>query len=253
MSLQPTRTKEQIQALREGGQILGQILSDLEKIVVPGMTGIEVDNWVKQQINNYGATPTYYEPEVDFPGVICISPNDMVVHGIPNQNEFNKGDLISFDLVITYHGMRTDSAFTMLVGEKPTGATKHLITQTKQALQAGIDQARAGHRVGQVSNAIEKVLKKAKLGIVRELVGHGVGEKIHMPPEVPNYGQKDSGPILSVGDIIAIEPMTTLGNPALRFDSNGWDIYIKDGSIASHFEHTVLITESEPEIITKKD
>ncbi|MDO4870907.1 MAG: type I methionyl aminopeptidase [Candidatus Saccharibacteria bacterium] len=254
MSLQPNKSPEQIEAMRQGGRILGSILHDLKQFVKVGMTGLEVDQWVEQQILKHGAIVTYKDPAagVDYPASICISVNENIVHGLPNEIPFQKGDVVKFDLVITYNGMMVDSAFTMVVGEEPTGVKKILLSQTEKALYAGIEQVKAGAKVGDISAAIEKVAVKAKLGVVKELVGHGVGQEMHMEPEVPNYGRRGTGPVLSVGNTIAIEPMFSLGKPAIRVSDDGWTIAMRDGSLSAHFEHTVLVTESGCEILTKQ-
>lgn len=250
--MQPVKTNAQIQAMREGGHILASILADVKAYVQPGMTGIELDAWVAKEITARGATATYKTPEVGFPNVICISKNDEIVHGIPTDEPFENGDVVGFDLVITYKNMKTDAAFTMVVGEQPKGAVKHLLQATERSLYAGIDAIRGeGARIGDISAAVEKVLADAKLGIIRELVGHGVGQEMHMPPEVPNYGSTGTGTMLRIGDTIAIEPMATLGGEKIDADHpDGWTISTKDGSLAAHFEHTVLITETGAEILT---
>ncbi len=251
MSLQSPKTAAQIEAMREGGKILHTILNGIKDYVQPGMTGWEVDAWVGEQIKKHGATPSYKEPSVNFPANICISVNEYIVHSLPTDVPFETGDVVKFDLVITYKGMKTDSAFTMVVGEEPKGLVKHLMSTTEKSLYAGIEKVKPGARVGDISNAIERVLKKGKLGIVRELVGHGVGQEMHMPPEIPNYGSKRSGPMLSVGDTIAIEPMASLGKEKIETDTeDGWSIRMKDGSLSAHFEHTVLVTEDGYEILT---
>ena len=253
MSLQPSKTTDQIAAMRQGGQILAQLLADIKARVKPNVTGREIDAWVEQEIIKRGAEITYKDPEeaVGFPASICVSVNENIVHGLPNDIPFQRGDVVKFDLVITYRGMRVDSAFTMVVGEELTGSKKHLLHFTEKSLYAGISQVRAGARVGDISSAIEKVLKKAKLGIILELVGHGVGQRMHMDPEVPNYGKKGTGPILSVGDTIAIEPMASLGKNAIKAADDGWSIAMRDGSLSAHFEHTVLVTENGCEILTQ--
>ncbi len=253
MSLRATKSSAQIEAMRQGGQILAQLMLDLEKYVQPGMTGTEIDAWVEQEINKRGAIVTYKDPAegVNFPASICISVNENIVHGLPNDIPLQKGDVAKFDLVITYGGMKVDSAFTMVIGEKPVGLKKHLMSFTEKSLYAGIKEVKAGAHIGDISAAIEKVLRKGKLGIVTELVGHGVGEKIHMAPEVPNFGKKGSGPVLSVGDTIAIEPMASLGKGAIKTAADDWTIAMKDGSLSAHFEHTVLVTENGCEILTK--
>ena len=247
---QPPKSPEQIAAMREGGKILAQIFADIREFVHAGLTGLDVDEFVAKKIAEYGATPTYKEPEVNFPGVICISRNEEIVHGVPNMEVFDAGDLVSFDLVITYKGMKTDSAFTMMIDEEPKGAVKLLLSNTEKSLFAGIDAIKGPVHIGDISAAVEQVLVSANLGVVRDLVGHGVGLEMHMPPEVPNYGTKGTGPLLGVGDTIAIEPMATLGKPGIITEADGWTISSRDGSLSAHFEHTVLVTENGAEILT---
>ncbi len=245
------KTPAQIQAMRDGGKILATIYDDLKKYVTVGMTELDVDAWVAKEIKRHGAIATYKTAEVNFPNVICVSTNDEIVHGIPTDYAFEEGDIVSFDLVITYKGMKTDSAFSMVVGEKPTGAKKHLLSVTERSLYAGIDAIKGPVYTGDIGAAIEKVLDDGKLGIVRELVGHGVGLEMHMPPEIPNYGKKGTGVLLQPGDTIAIEPMAMLGKERIKTDDDGWTIRTYDGSLAAHFEHTVLVTETGVEILTK--
>jgi methionyl aminopeptidase len=247
---QPAKTPAQIQAMREGGKLLATIYDGLKRIVHAGMSEREIDAWTAREIKRLGAIATYTTDEVNFPGVICISTNDEIVHGIPTDYVLEKGDIVSFDLVITYKGMKTDAAFTMVVDEKPAGVKKHLINATERSLYAGIDAIKGPVYTGDISAAVEKVLNDAKLGIVRELVGHGVGQEMHMPPEIPNYGRKGAGVLLKPGDTIAIEPMAMLGKERIETDADGWTIRTKDGSFAAHFEHTVLITEDGAEILT---
>ena len=248
---QPPKTSEQILAMREGGRIWAGIFGDLKKFVKPGMTGLEVDAWVKSEIKKRGAVATYKTTEVNFPGCICISVNDQIVHGVPTDYAFEDGDIVSFDLVITYKSMKTDSAFTMVIGKEPKGAVKHLLQTTEKSLYAGIDAITGPVHVGDIGAAVEKVLDAGKLGIIRELVGHGVGTEMHMEPEIPNYGQKGRGVLLQPGDTIAIEPMATLGGERITTEDDGWTISTRDGSLSAHFEHTVLVTEDGVEILTQ--
>ena len=250
-SCQPSKTPEQIQAMREGGKILATILDGLKKQVVVGMSEMQANDWVAAEIKRLGASATYLTDEVKFPYVICISTNDQIVHSIPTDYVFERGDVVGFDLVITYKDMKVDSAFTMVVGEEPSGAKKHLLSLTERSLYAGIDAIKGSVHVGDISSAVEKVLHDGKLGIIRDLVGHGIGQKMQQPPEVPNYGPKGSGVLLVPGDTIAIEPMATLGGEAIKTDSDGWTISTRDGSLAAHFEHTVLVTENGAEILTR--
>jgi methionyl aminopeptidase len=245
------KTPAEIEAMREGGKILATIFDSLKKHVIVGMSELEADDWVDQEIKRLGASATYKTPEVDFPNAICISVNDAIVHGVPTDYRFEKGDIASFDLVITYKGMKTDSAFTMIVGEEPSGAKKHLLNFTERSLFAGIDAIKGPTYTGDIGHAVEEVLKGAKLGIIRDLVGHGVGQEMHQDPEVPNWGRKGSGVLLVPGDTIAIEPMATLGGEKIKTDSDGWTIRTRDGSLSAHFEHTVMVTEDGVEILTQ--
>lgn len=246
------KTPEQIQAMREGGKLIAQIFDDIRAYVREGISEIEVNDFVAKKITAYGAEATYMTSEVNFPGVICISTNEEIVHGVPTDYRFRKGDVVGFDLVIAYKQMKTDAAFTMVVDEQPTGVVKHLLNTTERSLYAGIDAIKGPVRVGDIGAAIEKVLRDGKLGIVRELVGHGVGLRMHMPPDIPNYGSKGTGELLNPGETIAIEPMATLGGEKIVELDDGWTFATRDGSLAAHFEHTVLITETGAEIITTK-
>ena len=250
--MQPKKTPAQIDAMREGGTILARIFAELREQVRPGVTGLDLNDWVAGKIKEYGAEATYQTPEVNFPGVICISVNDQIVHGVPTDDELSQGDVASFDLVITYKNMKTDSAFTMVVGEEPKGAVKHLLTHTERSLMNAIAAIPGPCMTGDIGAAVEAVLSKAKLGIIRELVGHGVGLQMHMPPEIPNWGRAGRGAKLEAGDTIAIEPMATLGGEKIRTEDDDWTISTRDGSLAAHFEHTVLITETGAEILTSQ-
>lgn len=249
-SIQPVKTEAEIQAMRDGGKILASVLDDLKSYVVVGMSELEAAEYVEREIEARGAIATYKTPEVDFPSVICVSTNDEIVHSIPTEYRFEQGDVASFDLVITYNGMKVDSAFTMVVGEQPKGAKKHLLKYTERSLYAGINAISGATRVGDISEAVEKTLNEGGLGIIRELVGHGIGHKMQQPPEVPNYGRRGDGLLLLPGDTIAIEPMATLGGDDIK-TTDQWTISTKDGSLAAHFEHTILITETGAEILTQ--
>lgn len=246
------KTSAQLDAMRAGGKILARIFDDIRGFVHAGMTEKQVDEFVASKIAEYGASATYKTNEVNFPGVICISVNDEIVHGVPGDYMLRQGDIVSFDLVITFKDMKTDSAFTIVIDEEPKGAVKHLIAATERSLYAGIDAIKGPVYTGDIAAAVEKVLKDARLGIVRELVGHGVGLKMHMPPDVPNYGRKGTGVLLKPGETIAIEPMATLGGEGIVELDDGWTYATRDGSLAAHFEHTVLITEDGAEIITRR-
>jgi methionyl aminopeptidase len=188
----------------------------------------------------------------DFPASICISLNDAVVHGIPDDKPFKDGDIIGFDFGVNYKGMITDAARTFVVGGTArTKREQELVAVTLQSLDAGINVVKAGMRTGDIGAAVQAVLEKASLGVVRELVGHGVGHDLHEPPEVPNYGFRGTGALLRAGMTIAIEPMATLGEWRVVIDPDGWTIRTRDGSHAAHFEDTILITDDGCEVLTR--
>ncbi len=245
--------EKKITAMRAGGKIMARIFAELKDYTKAGLTGKEVSDWVEKKILDAGAQVAYYEPEVDFPGSICISVNDELIHGTPKDIPFEEGDKISYDLVIKYQGYYVDSAFTMIIG-KPTAAQRHLLSFTESSLYEGIEQVKAGAKLGDIGAAVEKTLEKGKLGVIRNYVGHGIGKSMHMPPEVPNYGKKGQGYELKAGDTICIEPMSSLGKPdtvIVEDDDDGWTVCLKDGSLGCHFEHTILVTEDGYEILTQ--
>ena len=243
-------------AMREGGKILGNLLRDLKGYVKPGMTGKEIDAWVREEIEKRGAGVAYdMLPKGEkFPGAICISVNDALVHGAPNDEPFEVGDKVSFDLDIYYKGYFTDSAFTMIVGGKGNPAVKRMISVTESAMWEGIEQVKPGAHLGDIGYAVEKVLRAGKLGVIENYVGHGIGKEMHEDPEVPNFGKRGHGYKLKAGDTICIEPMSCLGKPKNYVDrTDGWTAKLKDGSIGCHCEHTVLVTEDGYEVLTLPD
>lgn len=248
------KLQEKITAMREGGKILGNLLRDLKAYVKPGQTGKEIDAWVRKEIVRRGAKVSYDMLEDEFPGAICISINDELVHGAPKDELLEVGDKVSFDLVIFYKGYHTDSAFTMLVGNEGSPAVKKMISVTESSLYEGIEQVKPGAHIGDIGAAVEKVLKKGHLGVIENYVGHGIDKKMHESPEIPNYGKKGHGYQLVEGDTICIEPMSCLGKPANFVDKDdNWSVKMKDGSIGCHFEHTVLVTKDGYEILTLPD
>ena len=244
-------SNQELRDMRKAGKILAELFRDLRDQIHAGVTGWEINAWCEKEITKRGAIATYKSPKVNFPAVICISVNDAIVHGLPTDVPFEKGDVVGFDLVIEINGMKADSAFTMVVDEEPKGAKKLLLSTTERSLYAGIDAIHGAVRTGDIGAAVEKVLNGAKLGIIRDLVGHGIGRDMHETPDVPNFGRRGSGVLIPVGNAIAIEPMAALGDWKIKRDDDGWTIRMRDGSLSAHFEHTVLITENGAEIITQ--
>lgn len=251
MSATRIKTADEILAMRESGRMLATVLDKVNKSVRAGMSTKDLAEIAKKELKALGGTPPflgYY----GFPDVICISVNDEIVHGIPKPTKILKdGDILSLDFGVTYRGMITDSATTVFVGKARNRQEHQLVDVTKASLMAGIEVISDGVKVGTIANAVEETIKPYKYGIVRELVGHGVGHELHEDPNIPNYGRANSGPMLSAGMTIAIEPMVTLGDYRVAVLEDDWTVVTRDGSRAAHFEHTVLITEDGAEILTQ--
>lgn len=246
------KTKKEIENMRKSGKILAQVIEFLIESTKPGMTTLDLDSLANQKLEELGGKPVflgYY----GFPGVLCVSVNDEVIHGIPNARKvINEGDIVSVDFGVNYNGMITDSARTFVVGNT-NSAEKLLIQKTEQALLDGISVVKSRTYIGDISAKIEHTLKKAGLGIVRDYVGHGVGHELHEAPDVPNYGKAGTGFVLEAGMTIAIEPMATLGGDRVYTDVDGWTVKTADRSRAAHFEDTVLVTQDGYEILTRLD
>jgi methionyl aminopeptidase len=244
------KTAKELEDQRVSGRMNATILDIVAKAIVSGVTTKELANIAAKELVGMGGKPTFLGYG-GFPDVICISVNNEVVHGIPNSYVLKEGDVISFDFGVTYNGMITDAARSAIVGDKATAQTKKLVSGTLRSLDAGISVLKNGVRVGTIAAAIEKEMTKHGFGIVRDLVGHGVGHQLHEDPNIPNYGSANSGPILHTGMTIAIEPMSTLGSDAVYTAADGWTILTKDNSLAAHFEDTVLITDDGAEVLTR--
>lgn len=242
------KTEAEIEAMRRSGQILATVLSYLAQQTNAGLTPKDMSKLAADKLKELGGQPSF-KGYRGYPDIICISVNDQVQHSIPTEVPFKEGDVINYDFGVTYNNMITDGGITVGVGKINSDA-KRLIEGTKNALYKGVDVVRDGVRVGDVSAAIEEELNRHKLGIVRELVGHGVGHELHEPPEIANYGSKGTGPILRAGMTIAIEPITTLGDYKIVSDPDGWTLWTEDGSLSAQFEHTILVTKNGAEILT---
>jgi methionyl aminopeptidase len=240
-----------LEAMRAGGKLLAGILNDLAGKVRPGITPKDLSADAAAQIKKHKMQPVVLGYD-GFPDVICISVNNAIVHGIPTNDVIKDGDVVKLDLTVGYKGMINDSAVTIIAGKSTDKDAQRLVEGTKRALDAGIAAIKGeGTRVGDIAAAVQEVLeKKYHLGVIRELVGHGVGYEIHESPNVPNYGVSGTGPVLHQGMTIAIEPMAALGDWHIDFAKDKSTIVMRDGSLGAHFEHTVLITEDGAEILT---
>jgi methionyl aminopeptidase len=244
------KTPAQIEAMRVAGKMLAHILQTIEKAAVAGVTPKQLSHIARAELRKLGGEPAFLGYE-GYPDVICISVNNQVQHAIPTERPLQKGDIVNLDFGVRYQNMVTDGGVTFCVGNQPNKDQKRLIEGTQKALEAAIDTIRSGCRVGDVSAVIEEVLHRHKLGIVRELVGHGVGYELHEEPEIPNYGHGGTGPILRAGMTIAVEPIATLGHEEIIGDKDGWTLWTADGSLAAQFEHTILVTEDGCEVLTQ--
>ena len=244
------KTSAEIQAMRTSGQLNATVLATLKAAMQSGMTTKDLAEIAKREIRGTGGIPTFLG-QYGFPDVICISVNDEVVHGIPSiKRILRAGDVVSLDFGVTYDGMITDSALTAIVGGVDNPKTSKLVYDTHAALMNGIAAIEGAVRVGDIAHAVETILKP-QYGIVRDLVGHGVGHELHEEPNIPNYGRAGTGQLLKPGMTIAIEPMATLGDFRVYVDIDGWTVRTEDRSLAAHFEHTVLITDDGHEVLTQ--
>jgi methionyl aminopeptidase len=245
------KTAAEIDFMRAGGQQLAKILNLLGQKVEAGVSGREISGIAAVEIKAAGLVPVLLGFQ-GFPDVICISLNEAVVHGIPSKEPFKDGDVVKLDLTVSHRSMIIDAATTVVVGSNISGDVRRLVNGSKKALELGIGAIHGdGTRVGDIASAIQNELNRNHLGIVRDLVGHGVGYSVHEDPNVPNYGVAGSGPKLSAGLTIAIEPMATLGDWQVNILDDGWTVVTRDGTLAAHFEHTVLITDDGAEILTQ--
>jgi methionyl aminopeptidase len=242
------KSPEEIEKMARAGAILAATLDLMQTSIRPGVKTGDLDRLAEEFIRSNGAEPTF-KGYRGFPGSICASPNAMVVHGIPGSYTLKSSDIISVDVGVTLDGWVADAARTFPV-EQIGPEAETLLRATAESLHAGVAQCRAGKRMGDLSNAIQRVAEAAGLSVVRSLVGHGVGRSMHEDPQVPNYGKPGKGPLLEEGMVLAIEPMTTAGRPGVRVGGDGWAIYSQDGSPAAHFEFTVAITAEGPRVLT---
>jgi methionyl aminopeptidase len=242
------KSPEEIDKIAAAGANHAKTLKLIESKIRPGVTTEELDAAAEKFIRSQGAVPSF-KGYRGFPGSICVSPNEMVVHGIPGPYKLERGDILSVDIGVTLDGWVADAARTFPVGPISPVATK-LLETTEEALFAAVEACRTGNRLGDVSNAVQTVVEAQGLSVVRSLVGHGIGRDMHEDPQIPNFGEPGRGPLLEEGMVFAVEPMVTAGRQAVRMGADHWAIYAQDGSLAAHFEFTVAIETGGPRILT---
>ncbi len=243
------KSAKEIELMRTAGRILGRVHKELAREIVPGMSTLDIDRICEELIRSYGCIPSFLNYE-GFPASVCVSVNDEVVHGIPSKNRIVKeGDMISLDTGVIYKGYQSDAARTIGVGNISKQAAE-LIERTKLCFFAGMQYAKAGGRLFDISAAIGDYAKQFGYGVVRDLVGHGIGRNMHEPPEIPNFRQRFRGMRLRPGMTLAVEPMINAGTWKVNWSPNGWTVTTADGSLSAHYENTILITRSAPELLS---
>ncbi len=242
------KSSAELERMRRSGRMVAEVLELMRQKVVPGVTTLELDRLAEDQCKKWKAKPAF-KGYGGFPYTICASPNDRVVHGFPNAEPLVEGDIISIDFGLIADGFYGDSAVTLAVGEIDS-ATQKLLDVTRQSLEDGITAAVNGGRLSDISHAVQTCAEAAGYGVVREFVGHGIGRALHEDPQIPNYGPAGRGALLKSGMTLAIEPMINSGSPAVKVLEDGWTAVTLDGGKSAHFEHTVVVTESGPEILT---
>lgn len=243
------KTSAELGKMRRSGRMVAEVLEGLREKIRPGVTTLELDQFAESQCRKWNAKPAF-KGYGGFPFTICASPNDRVVHGFPNADPLQDGDIVSIDFGLIYDGFYGDSAVTLEVGEV-TPATRKLLDVTCQSLENGIAAALPGGRLSDISHAVQACAESQKYGVVREFVGHGIGRALHEDPQIPNYGPAGRGPQLKAGMTLAIEPMINAGTPAVKVLEDGWTAVTLDGRMSAHFEHTVAVTDDGPEILTR--
>jgi methionyl aminopeptidase len=244
------KSREEVALMERAARVVVETLELLEGHVRPGVTTHELDELAEEFIRSQGGEPTF-KGYRGYPASICTSPNSMVVHGIPGPYQLAEGDVLSVDVGVTLGGFVGDSAYTFPVGEISDDAQR-LLDTGQSALAAGIEQARPGNHLSDIGHAVQRVTEQAGFSVVRSLVGHGVGRKMHEDPQIPNFGEPGHGPLLQTGMTLAIEPMINAGRPDVYLHDDEWSISTEDGLLSAHFEHTVAITESGPKILTRR-
>ena len=242
------RSEDEIDLIRESSLLVAKTHAEISNLIKPGVTTLQLDKIAEEFIKDNGGLPAF-KGYSGFPNTLCTSLNEQVVHGIPNNKPLNDGDIISIDCGVVMNGYYGDSAYTYEVGEV-SNTIKDLLTRTKESLYKGIEQAVSGNRLGDIGFAIQNYVEKFGYGVVREMVGHGIGKSLHEEPQVPNYGRKGNGIILKEGLVIAIEPMINLGTKRIKQLSDGWTIITADKKCSAHFEHTIVVRKGNAEVLS---
>ena len=243
------KSEREIELMREAGRILAKVHEELGRTLVPGMSTKELDRMCEDMIRSHGCVPSFLNYQ-GFPASVCISINDEVVHGIPDKHRYlEEGDIVSLDTGVIWKGYQSDAARTHMIGEV-SGEARKLVEVTQQSFFEGIKYAKAGNHLNDISKAIQEYAESLGFGVVRDLVGHGIGTEMHEAPEIPNFAQRRKGIRLAAGMTLAIEPMITAGRYDVVWEDDGWTVVTEDGSLASHYENTILITDGDPEILS---
>jgi methionyl aminopeptidase len=246
------RSSAELEQMREAGRLVGEVLSELAAAVAPGVSTADLDELAEKRIRQAGATPAF-KGYHGYPATICASINDEVIHGIPSgRRVLNEGDIISIDVGASLDGYFGDSAVTLPVGQISESAAS-LLRVTEEALYKAIEAAKSGKRISDIGHAVQKHVEAYGFSVVREFVGHGIGQRMHEEPQIPNYGEPGHGPRLAEGMVLAIEPMVNAGTAAVKVLADGWTAVTRDSSLSAHFEHTVAVTAGEPWILTARD
>jgi methionyl aminopeptidase len=245
------KSPSEIDRMRQAGRVVAATILRLLEEVRPGITTGDLDRMAEELIRSEGAVPSF-KGYRGFPASICTSLNEEIVHGIPGKRTLREGDLLSLDVGAIWEGYHGDSAVSVFVGEPPSDVAEKLLRVTEDALEAGIAQIRPGGRLSDISSAVEHLVEGAGFSVVREYVGHGIGQNLHEDPPIPNYGPPGRGPEMRPGLVVAVEPMVNVGGWETRLLEDGWTVVTADGSLSAHFEHTIVVTEDGPEVLTSR-
>jgi methionyl aminopeptidase len=245
------KSPEEIEKMRTAGHIVARTIERLEVAVAPGMTTAHLDALAERIIREAGAVPSF-KGYRGFPGTICTSLNEQVVHGIPGKRTIKEGDILKLDVGAVWEGYHADSAISVFVGEPPSDIAEKLVRVTEESLESGIAMLQPGGRLSDVGHAVQQVVEGAGFSCVREYAGHGVGRALHEDPQIPNYGEPGRGPVIRAGLVVAIEPMVNVGTWRTRLLADRWTVVTADKSLSAHFEHTIAVTDDGPEVLTAR-